>query len=58
MMLTSRLLCVYFCKCALCRYEWEHAVLRKEISARRLIIAYREMTPPYLPAGQLQGNQT
>jgi len=34
------------------RYEWEHAVLRQDIMARRIVIAYRELTPPYLPGGQ------
>ncbi|XP_023344635.1 alpha-ketoglutarate-dependent dioxygenase alkB homolog 4 isoform X2 [Eurytemora carolleeae] len=34
------------------RYEWEHAVLRQDISDRRLIIAYRELTPPYLPSDE------
>jgi len=36
------------------RYEWEHAVLRKDITARRIVVAYRELTPPYLPGGQEQ----
>eukprot|EP00088_Acartia_fossae_P031885 TRINITY_DN32683_c0_g2_i1.p1 TRINITY_DN32683_c0_g2~~TRINITY_DN32683_c0_g2_i1.p1 ORF type:complete len:312 (+),score=29.87 TRINITY_DN32683_c0_g2_i1:18-953(+) len=35
------------------RYEWEHFILREDISSRRVIIAYREFTPPYLPGGSL-----
>lgn len=34
------------------RYQWEHFILRKDVSGRRIIIAYREFTPPYLPGGQ------
>lgn len=30
------------------RYEWEHCVLREDIEERRVCIAYREFTPPYL----------
>ena len=33
------------------RYQWEHCILRSDVSARRAIIAYRELTPPYLPGG-------
>lgn len=33
------------------RYWWEHMVLREDISERRLCIAYREFTPPYLKGG-------
>lgn len=33
------------------RYDWEHCILRKDISSRRVVIAYRELTPPYLPGG-------
>ncbi|XP_057332771.1 alpha-ketoglutarate-dependent dioxygenase alkB homolog 4 [Microplitis mediator] len=33
------------------RYNWEHAVLREDIQTRRVCIAYREFTPPYLPLG-------
>ena len=33
------------------RYNWEHCVLRKDISSRRIVIAYRELTPTYLPNG-------
>ncbi|XP_012263823.2 alpha-ketoglutarate-dependent dioxygenase alkB homolog 4 [Athalia rosae] len=35
------------------RYDWEHAVLREDIESRRVCIAYREFTPPYLPGGGL-----
>jgi len=34
------------------RYEWEHAILREDIKARRVVIAYRELTPPYLAGGR------
>ncbi|KAJ1530553.1 hypothetical protein ONE63_005441 [Megalurothrips usitatus] len=34
------------------RYDWEHRVLREDISERRLCLAYREFTPPYLPGGK------
>lgn len=37
------------------RYEWEHAILREDISGRRVVIAYRELTPPYLPGGKDYG---
>ncbi|XP_015517130.2 alpha-ketoglutarate-dependent dioxygenase alkB homolog 4 [Neodiprion lecontei] len=33
------------------RYNWEHAVLREDVKGRRLCIAYREFTPPYLEGG-------
>jgi len=33
------------------RYEWEHSILREDITDRRVVIAYREFTPPYLPGG-------
>lgn len=33
------------------RYAWEHAVLREDINSRRVCIAYREFTTPYLPNG-------
>jgi len=33
------------------RYCWEHMVLRGDISQRRIVVAYRELTPPYLPGG-------
>ncbi|XP_034949003.1 alpha-ketoglutarate-dependent dioxygenase alkB homolog 4 [Chelonus insularis] len=34
------------------RYNWEHAVLREDVKERRVCIAYREFTPPYLQEGQ------
>lgn len=34
------------------RYHWEHSVLREDIMSRRVCIAYREFTPPYLKGGQ------
>ena len=34
------------------RYEWEHGILREDITDRRLVIAYRELTPPYLLGGR------
>ena len=34
------------------RYDWEHSVLREDVQERRLCIAYREFTPPYLPGGK------
>ncbi|XP_033229914.1 alpha-ketoglutarate-dependent dioxygenase alkB homolog 4 isoform X2 [Belonocnema kinseyi] len=33
------------------RYSWEHAVLREDINSRRVCLAYRELTTPYLPNG-------
>lgn len=33
------------------RYCWEHMVLRDDITERRVCLAYREFTPPYLPGG-------
>lgn len=30
------------------RYDWEHSVLREDVTVRRVCIAYREFTPPYL----------
>ncbi|XP_063821506.1 alpha-ketoglutarate-dependent dioxygenase alkB homolog 4 [Ostrinia nubilalis] len=33
------------------RYHWEHCVLRKDIVSRRVCIAYREFTPPYMNNG-------
>ena len=33
------------------RYEWEHSILREDIVDRRIVLAYRELTPPYLPGG-------
>ena len=34
------------------RYQWEHCILREDISDRRIVIAYREFTPTYLPGGK------
>lgn len=34
------------------RYDWEHQVLREDIGERRVCLAYREFTPPYLERGQ------
>ena len=34
------------------RYEWEHGILREDITERRVVIAYRELTPPYLLGGR------
>lgn len=36
------------------RYCWEHCVLREDISGRRVCLAYREFTPPYLSGGTNQ----
>ena len=36
------------------RYNWEHCILRRDIQARRIVIAYRELTPTYLPNGPEQ----
>ena len=36
------------------RYEWEHGILREDITERRMVIAYRELTPPYLLGGREQ----
>lgn len=33
------------------RYNWEHCVLREDVKSRRVCLAYREFTPPYLPGG-------
>jgi len=33
------------------RYNWEHCILRRDIASRRIVIAYREFTPTYLPNG-------
>ncbi|XP_034180112.1 alpha-ketoglutarate-dependent dioxygenase alkB homolog 4 [Osmia lignaria lignaria] len=30
------------------RYKWEHCVLREDVKSRRICLAYREFTPPYL----------
>ncbi|KAJ8966187.1 hypothetical protein NQ314_003691 [Rhamnusium bicolor] len=34
------------------RYNWEHQVLREDILSRRVCLAYREFTPPYLEYGE------
>ncbi|XP_066587037.1 alpha-ketoglutarate-dependent dioxygenase alkB homolog 4 [Prorops nasuta] len=34
------------------RYGWEHAVLREDVCSRRVCLAYREFTPPYLSGGK------
>lgn len=34
------------------RYQFEHSVLRTDIAARRVCIAYREFTPMYLANGE------
>ncbi|XP_055639832.1 alpha-ketoglutarate-dependent dioxygenase alkB homolog 4 [Toxorhynchites rutilus septentrionalis] len=33
------------------RYQWEHSVLREDITERRVCLAYREFTPLYLKDG-------
>lgn len=41
------------------RYHWEHCVLREDIVSRRVCIAYREFTPPYMQGGKYEniGNE-
>ena len=34
------------------RYQYEHCIMREDIVDRRIIIAYREFTPTYLPGGK------
>lgn len=34
------------------RYQWEHCVLREDIVGRRVCVAYREFTTPYLCESQ------
>lgn len=34
------------------RYQFEHSVLRPDVTARRVCIAYREFTPMYLENGE------
>ncbi|XP_043490553.1 alpha-ketoglutarate-dependent dioxygenase alkB homolog 4 [Polistes fuscatus] len=36
----------------LARYNWEHSVLREDVTTRRVCLAYRELTPPYLKNGK------
>lgn len=38
------------------RYDWAHEILREDIVARRVCLAYREFTPPYLPGGDKYEN--
>lgn len=33
------------------RYKWEHCILREDVKTRRVCVAYREFTSPYLPGG-------
>jgi DNA N6-methyl adenine demethylase len=33
------------------RYQWEHRVLREDVTALRICLAYREFTLPYLKGG-------
>jgi len=33
------------------RYNWEHCILRRDITSRRIVVAYRELTPTFLPNG-------
>lgn len=33
------------------RYEWEHQILREDIKDKRICLAYREFTPPFLEGG-------
>ena len=37
------------------RYQWEHCVLRRDISERRVCIALREFTKPYLNPNEENG---
>ncbi|XP_014220058.1 alpha-ketoglutarate-dependent dioxygenase alkB homolog 4 [Copidosoma floridanum] len=39
------------------RYQWEHAVLREDVNSRRVCLAYREFTPPYLPNEKTKCNE-
>lgn len=34
------------------RYQFEHSVLRNDVTKRRVCIAYRDFTPLYLPDGK------
>ncbi|XP_044732932.1 alpha-ketoglutarate-dependent dioxygenase alkB homolog 4 [Chrysoperla carnea] len=40
------------------RYDWEHCVLREDILERRVCLAYREFTPPYLSNGCYENEGT
>jgi alkylated DNA repair protein alkB family protein 4 len=35
------------------RYEWEHCILRRDITSRRICMAYREFSGEYLKGGGL-----
>lgn len=39
------------------RYQFEHCVLREDITHRRVCLAYREFTPFYLPDGDKYENE-
>ncbi|XP_014240100.1 alpha-ketoglutarate-dependent dioxygenase alkB homolog 4 [Cimex lectularius] len=34
------------------RYDWEHQIYREDVATRRVCLAYREFTLPYLKGGQ------
>lgn len=34
------------------RYDWKHCIFRRDIHDRRIVLAYRELTPFYLPGGE------
>lgn len=34
------------------RYQFEHSILRTDITSRRVCVTYREFTPMYLGSGQ------
>lgn len=34
------------------RYNWEHSVLREDVTEHRVCLAYREFTPSYLEGGE------
>jgi len=36
------------------RYDYEHAILREDISVRRVCITYRELTPTFMYVGDKQ----
>ena len=40
------------------RYIWEHCVLREDVLQRRVCLAYREFTPPYLKNGKNENKGT
>ncbi len=41
------------------RYNWEHCILREDVKSRRICLAYREFTPPYLLGGdhEMEGKE-